>query len=307
MKKSTDHNKEIESRLYDDWNDFADKEAIAAVPAGSLDIIKRRIDRIIDGLDVPGEYVRRLRRWKLWCGVAACAVVVLSCLSLLLVYNRDVLNAPAVYTTVKTLSGERATVTLSDGTTVTVNQLSSLTYPSTISVDSIREVTFTGEAYFTVTHATDDRPFRVVTPDVTVNVTGTEFNVKAYPEAPVVTVSLDRGSVSLISNSLPVKAVDMKPGDVACYDRYTGVIQLTGASAATSSGWLRHQVAYCEVQPDSLVRAIEKHYRVKLSFEARTAINERFTGSLPDDNLPETLTILGKLYRFNPSRALDFE
>ena len=96
---------------------------------------------------------------------------------------------------------------LSDGTWVYLNAESVITYPQKF-VGEKREVTLEGEAYFQVT-ASKERPFVVKTKDMDVLVTGTEFNVKAYPDESNVQTTLLRGKVvvfgGLIKEKIEIK------------------------------------------------------------------------------------------------------
>ena len=76
---------------------------------------------------------------------AAAAAVVLLCLS---VWTAYLYMQPATIQTVSTLA-ETRTVHLPDGTSVTLNHYSSLSYPERFKSDN-REVELSGEAYFEV-------------------------------------------------------------------------------------------------------------------------------------------------------------
>jgi ferric-dicitrate binding protein FerR (iron transport regulator) len=93
-------------------------------------------------------------------------------------------------------AGQRAQLKFNDGTTVWLNSLSTLTYPTTFAGNT-REVTLDGEGYFDVTH-NEKKAFIVKTKKLDIRVLGTEFNVKAYSGDPDSEVSLLRGSVELL-------------------------------------------------------------------------------------------------------------
>ena len=71
----------------------------------------------------------------------------------------------------------RVSVLLSDGSSVSLNSCSALTYPVPFTGD-VREVKLTGEAYFDVTKS--DKPFIVKMADIDVRVLGTSFNLSGY-------------------------------------------------------------------------------------------------------------------------------
>ena len=97
----------------------------------------------------------RNRRLYLTRTFAAAAAVVLLCLS---VWTAYLYMQPATIQTVSTLA-ETRTVHLPDGTSVTLNHYSSLSYPERFKSDN-REVELSGEAYFEVTR-NEEIPFKV--------------------------------------------------------------------------------------------------------------------------------------------------
>ena len=100
-------------------------------------------------------------------------------------------NAAPTMNTLFVPAGQRAQITLQDGTQVWLNAQSTLTYPSHFSRKN-REVKITGEAFFDV--AKDrKKPFIVSTQNVHVKVLGTQFNVYSYPGAGYIQTDLVEG------------------------------------------------------------------------------------------------------------------
>ena len=89
-------------------------------------------------------------------------------------------------------AGQRAQLTLHDGTQVWLNAQSTLTYPARFSRKR-REVSVVGEAYFEVAE-NRKKPFIVTTQQLTMEVLGTEFNVYSYPESGYTRTSLVEGA-----------------------------------------------------------------------------------------------------------------
>ncbi len=95
--------------------------------------------------------------------------------------------------------GERRTLRLSDGTSVTLAPLSALHFPATFSTDA-RTVTLTGQASFSVAHD-GARPFSVRTAGLTARVLGTEFDVREDTAGRAVDVVVASGRVRLMTLS----------------------------------------------------------------------------------------------------------
>jgi ferric-dicitrate binding protein FerR (iron transport regulator) len=94
-------------------------------------------------------------------------------------------------------AGQRAELTLTDGTKVWLNALTTLTFPNKFTKDS-REVYLDGEAYFDVSHNAE-KVFTVNTSRYLVNAYGTEFNVSAYSRNDLFETALIDGSVEVVA------------------------------------------------------------------------------------------------------------
>src|SRR5690606_13114762 len=102
---------------------------------------------------------------------------------------------------------------------VWLNAQTTLRYPAHFAAHA-RTVTLTGEAYFDVAEKRNDRgqtiPFSVITDRQHVQVLGTEFNLKAYPDEAMTTTTLIEGRVR-VERPIPgdeddVLAVTLSPG-----------------------------------------------------------------------------------------------
>ena len=91
--------------------------------------------------------------------------------------------------------GKTGRITLSDGTDIRINSSSRLIYPSAFG-SSRRKVYLAGEAYFEVSRE-KERPFKVETSELDINVLGTSFNVTAYPEEASIKTVVVKGKVQV--------------------------------------------------------------------------------------------------------------
>ena len=110
--------------------------------------------------------------------------------------------------------GKKTVVILADGSKVNLNSDTHLFYPKKFTGNT-REVYIIGEAYFTV-ESDKSHPFIVRAKDMTVKVTGTEFNLRAYREDSCIITSLDKGKV-FIGTSGKKELAELNPGQYAKY------------------------------------------------------------------------------------------
>lgn len=113
-------------------------------------------------------------------------------------------NEEVSFNTMSTPRGGQYQLILPDDSKVWLNAESSITYPTAF-VGNERRVKIIGEVFFEV--AKDKtKPFRVQTGDMEVEVLGTQFNIKAYPDEGPTKTSLLEGSVKIDKQVL-------KPGE----------------------------------------------------------------------------------------------
>lgn len=122
---------------------------------------------------------------------------------------------------VATIDDESATFRLPDGSEVVLEENSTLTFEPSDFRSNNRKITFTGNAYFTITKD-PEHPFTIMTPDVEVRVKGTSFNLKARPDRKYDELSLDNGCVEFIPRSTG-KLVMMNPGDEIIFNKETNL------------------------------------------------------------------------------------
>ncbi|MBK1440848.1 FecR family protein [Parapedobacter sp. ISTM3] len=202
-----------------------------------------------------------------------------------------------VYNTITTPSGGQYTIVLPDGTTVWMNASSSLRYPTRFS-GGVREVELDGEAYFSVTskHTKSSQkiPFVVITPDYNVEVTGTEFNVNAYPDEASVSTTLVSGSVDIVvkqgSESFAAERTTLEPHQQATLRGSR--VNIEQVDVMTATGWKDGFFYFDNTDLYTLVRQLSRWYNVEVKY-ARGIKNDVFFGKIPRQyTLAEALKVL---------------
>ena len=106
-------------------------------------------------------------------------------------------NDPVAMQTIRVPAGQRAELTLTDGSKVWLNAKTTFIFPNHFDPNS-RIVTLDGEGYFEVA-SNKNQPFTVKTPNYDLKVWGTKFNVLAYSGKPFFETALFEGSVELLN------------------------------------------------------------------------------------------------------------
>ncbi|MGN0281230.1 MAG: FecR family protein [Prevotella sp.] len=273
--------------LHEEWmNDTIDVSEV-----GDDDI--KRVKSNIDSRITTGKSSARRIALR-WIQIAAAMLFPICLVGLLMMYNENRQYASIPDMQIKTGLGEQVTVTLPDGTQVSLNSMSTLTYAPQSFCKSSREVDFDGEAYFKVAKNAE-LPFVLHVSGADVEVLGTEFNVVDREVENTTELALVKGKVMLTANASG-KSYTMTPNEIATIDKTTGDINVrSGVKAAEKSMWKQKRLSFSNAKLDSVVKALERTYGVKVKVKASS--DDTFTGTLPTDNLDEALRIIEITYK----------
>lgn len=210
-----------------------------------------------------------------------------------------------VYNTVVVPYGKRSQITLGEGTKVWLNSGSKLVYPAVFASNK-REVYIEGEAIFEVTHA-EEIPFFVNSHDFTVKVTGTIFNVSAYPDDVNSSTVLEQGKIELYSNEkslLHHEKIEVKPGEIVIYDPANDSFQQWKINTNDYMSWRKGYYVFKSEKLSNILRKISRYYNVEISTEKKGWLDETFTGSLDFRESPEeVLNFITKTLPFDYKSA----
>lgn len=241
-----------------------------SMPGNAKERIKSEIDRVI----LRGRVVAFVR--KSVKVAAAIALPLLLASTIYLAVDRHNIKQQADLLDVYVSKGEKATVNLPDGSTVTLNSESKLIYPSNFSSNE-RWIRLEGEAYFHVSKS-HGRSFTVKTRKLDVKVLGTTFNVSAYNDDPTTSVVLVEGSVSA---GVPgMNPTLITPNQKLVVDKSTGNVAVKNVDAYSYTCW-RDGIINFESEP--IVDVLDKLSRqmgVQLEFDPKQFKGDKISGKL---------------------------
>ena len=185
--------------------------------------------------------VQASRSFSYWKYTAA-AVVIMGLVSIVWTLTPKKITVP---------NGQTEVIKLFEGTTITLNSGSTLTYPRWFSLWE-RTVSLNGEAYFEVRH--NGEPFNVETPNARVTVMGTKFNVRSWRDGtePTTSVFLKEGKVSLGRRNTDNQNVILSPGQSSSITGNGRPAAPKEADPEKAAAWLSNGLAF-ENQPISVI------------------------------------------------------
>lgn len=128
----------------------------------------------------------------------------------------------------------KGAITLPDGSVVWLHAESELTYPEQFP-SSERKVQLRGEGYFEVKED-KEKPFRVETGELTVQVLGTRFDIKNYQSANTTETTLLDGSVA-IHTPAGNRQILLKPNEKFVWNKETHTGQVSRVTASDYILW----------------------------------------------------------------------
>lgn len=206
------------------------------------------------------------RRWFMGGGMAAAAAV----LAVALVSRRDDTPLPEMF---ETPPGQRRTVRLADGSSVTLNSGTRLTVAFS---DQQRSVVLEkGEALFDV--AKDPtRPFTVAAGERLVTVVGTAFNVRHLDQS--VTVTVARGLVDVGDHDGGGK-VRLTPGQQVSAKAGQPLGPVVTVDPASVMAWRDGRLVFDQAPLSQVLAELSRHYPLPMRAEGSVA-QLRFSGVL---------------------------
>jgi len=233
--------------------------------------------------------------------------------------NTKVSPKPTVassFSEVKAPLGARSEVRLADGTEVILNAGSSIIYNSDYNLLN-RDIALEGEAYFKV--AKDiNIPLVVNAGNIKIRATGTEFNVKAYPEEKIIETTLIEGKVEISQTGSDEKdkVLELTANQKAIYTSELDQITLekireiepsavkpakiptekilvskkTDVDQATA--WTKNKLIIRSENLESLCIKLQRKYDVMFVFADEEIKKHRFSGILLDETLQQVMDVI---------------
>jgi len=188
--------------------------------------------------------------------------------------------------------GTRTDFLLPDGTKGKLNGGSSLSFPLTFS-GKTRNVLLSGEAYFEVA-TNKQKPFIVSTKDINVRVTGTSFNIQAYPGEITTEVTLKRGIVEVFrkGNGSEIIIGKLKPNDLLNYNSLTESVNIKEVSVDTRLSWLEGKLTFKYEPFIEVVQKLNRWYNVNIKILDKKLESYIYYGTFQNETFDEVLKLL---------------
>lgn len=223
-----------------------------------------------------GEQKKTVHRfyWKVLYRVAAVVLILL--LPLTYWRGKEAVKQTFANMVVEAPMGANTKLYLPDGTLVWLNAGSKIVYSQGFGVDD-RTLSLEGEGYFEVSR-NEDIPFVIDTKEVKLQVLGTKFNFKNYPDEEEVTVNLMEGKVALHNELKAMPELYLEPDEKMVLNKYTGEMSKSKTNTASmQKSWTNNELYFDEEPLKNIAKELMRCYNVRIQV-ADSLKNEHFYG-----------------------------
>ncbi len=217
-----------------------------------------------------------------WLGIAA-AFLVLTAASIWLYRSFDPSENIVAYST----ESEAQNNQLPDGSTVSLNQFSSIRY-SLSDKGTQRNVALEGDAFFDVKRD-ETKPFIIAAGKATIEVLGTSFYVDARKDAKHIEVIVKSGSVSVSSTG---NKVILKAGEKARLNKTSGSLIASENTDLNYQSFTQQKLVFENTTLKEVVFAINRQYHSNIKISDPNLENCPLTATYTNKSLESVLAIL---------------
>ncbi|MES2378466.1 MAG: FecR family protein [Bacteroidota bacterium] len=167
------------------------------------------------------------------------------------------------YNTLTTKAAQQFPLTLPDGTKIWLNASSSVRFPTVFNGAERKIELLYGEIYVEVVHNAE-MPFRVASKGQLVEDIGTQFNINAYADEPLVRTTLVEGAIK-------VNGQAVKPGQQSTLAN--GQLSVSPADTEAAVAWHVGEFIFRDEDFKTVMRKIARWYDVEVVYDANAPVD----------------------------------
>jgi transmembrane sensor len=261
--------------------------------------VERAVQTLVDHVThAPGDNVRprwvssrceRARWWPAAMGVSV--LIVLGAGLAVKALQRGARTAPA-WRQYATAAGQRLTVTLVDGTQLTLAPATRVRVAADFGRPTgVREVELLGEAYFAVVHDVA-HPFVVRAHGAVARDVGTAFDVRAYPEDAEARIAVAEGMVAVAASGGAVRERPLlRAGDVATVEQSAVTVE-HGVDVADLTAWRDGDLAFTKTSIRDAAAELSRWYGLDVHVDDASLGGQLVSGRFPTESIDAVLAEL---------------
>jgi transmembrane sensor len=135
----------------------------------------------------------------------------------------------------------------------------------------------------------------VVTPHANVKVTGTSFNVNAYPASPLFETVLAEGKIELQLKSGTIESLHVEPNQQVIFNSINKKFDIQSVEVEMFTAWRNGEIIFKDATLADLIKELERIYDIQFHLKPASLGELRFRGMFSyNNNLIEALEKIKK-------------
>ena len=316
--KQSDYQLQLIKKVWDSPSKFEERNLSMEAKWANLE---KRLKVQSETTSLPSKFSKNI---KLISGTIAAVAAAAAIIIFVFFTNQQ--NDSTAITTIFSPRGKVRTIKLSDGSRITLNSGSSITYKNSFDRKH-RQLMLSGEAFFNVTKDSSN-PFEIITTAMKVRVLGTSFNLRSFPGETTSEVSLVTGKIELTIFQNPDKKIILSPQQkltiinpsannltdsnlekVSLPAIKFGQIHKSNIDSLPSEAmWIENWIVFDGLELREVTKMMERKYNVVIIFKNPAIETIRITGKFKNvgiDKALEQLSLITKFkYQFNETQII---
>lgn len=217
-----------------------------------------------------------------------------------IVYEKNPQVNEFKFNTLNVPYGKRFNIELSDGSLVYLNSGTSIKFPVQFMEGKDREIEIEGEAFFDVAYDANNA-FIVRSNGAIVEVYGTKFNFKNFPEDAFSEIILTQGSVGVKSSPDDKELVRIKPNFKAKLNKSGNDVEVSQVNTKLYTSWVDGRVVFRDENIENVIMKLERLYNVSITNDNPSLSNNFFNATifLENETIDDVLNYLKEVYNIN--------
>ena len=256
-----------------DKNTQPKEDGFRFTPEQAFQLFKERI-----ATQVEKEKQNKKLKWSIVYSSVALGVVLSVALITCLFISPRLANTAQKGVWMEVPMGSTSRIVLPDGSIAHLNENSHLTYSHLFGIKN-REIKMSGECYFEV-KKNEKQPFIVYSDAMKVQVLGTKFNVRDYPNSSHSCVALLEGKVTASNIKDETNSYELRPNQQITLDKHTGEMQIEDIHNTKELLWTSEELALNGKSLTDITYILSQRYHVNIVISNDSMRKLRFGGSL---------------------------
>jgi len=194
-------------------------------------------------------------------------------------------------------------MSLTDGSLVSLNGNSQLSYPAKFSKRE-RRVSLEGEAFFDIARM-PEKPFLIEAGMTEIQVLGTSFNVMAHPDSAAVRVQVNSGTVAFYSKDASNDKLILRAGEAGIFNSEIGALTKIASPDPNRLAWHTKVFSFDNTPLNQVIDQLNEVYDTEIKVDNKAILDCPLTATFEKQQPEQILEVLSYLLNIQITKEKD--